>query len=261
MARGSFSRTVARAAASGGSKSYRARRPFAWYALIALICVVGTGLTLYSRNERLHPVRPSSSTLGPTASDNWHLAFAIDICGTLKANLPANPNLASTAIRTYGDGLISVAPGAVSNPAAYEGAKATLGLFAQKYPFTLTATSVRYPASGEKTWSNGDACPKSATTPAGPGTLQAELWTSPTAPGTRVLANPAAIHLTNGAMLTLAFVPAGAPIPEPSSKATLLQTLGGATVSPPSSTTPSSTRATSTTAGAGSTTSSTTKAK
>ncbi len=246
MARGSFGRTVARAAASGGSRSYRARPPVAWYLLITAVCIAGIGLTLYSRNERLHPA-PARSVVGPTASDNWHLAFAIDICGKLAPNLPANKNLTATGVRTYGDGLINVAPGSVANPVAYEGTKATLGLFAQKYPFTLTSTALRYPASGARTWTNGDRCPASASTRAGAGTLQAELWTSPSAAGTRIATDPASIHLTNGAMITLAFVPDGARIPEPPSKATLLQTLGTATVTAPSTTSSTTSPATSST--------------
>ncbi|HLI15046.1 MAG TPA: hypothetical protein VKV23_03215 [Acidimicrobiales bacterium] len=235
MARGSFSRTVARAAASGGSRTYRARPPTAWYLLLFVICAAGVALIVYSRNERLHPASAVRHQLGPSASDTWHVAFAVDVCGRLQPNLPVNPNLASTGLRTYGDGLIDVAPGAAPNPAAFEGALATLGNFADHYPgFTLTATSLKLPGA-KTTYRNGTSCPASATTPRGPGVLQAKVWPSTDLSGARVETDPASIHLGNGMMITLAFVPRGAPIPPPPSRATLAQALG-ATLAPSTST-------------------------
>ena len=143
MARGSFGRTVARAASSGGSRSYRARPPALWYLLMIAIVVVGVGLIAYSRNEALHP---AAAKVGPSLTDNWQAALGIDICGTIKPNLPVSTNLASTGIRTFGNGLIDAAPDVSSSPAKFEGAKATLGLFAKNYAgFTLTATESRLP--------------------------------------------------------------------------------------------------------------------
>lgn len=220
MSRGSFGRSVARAAASGGSKSYRARRPVAWYGAMALIVVAGISLVVYSRNERLYPAK-----VGPTAADNWQVALALDICGKVEPALAANTNLTTVGIRTFGNGLIDVDPGAVSTGAsAYEGANATLGKFASSYPsFTLTDTSIKLPGKGAKTWTDGDRCSGPL---AGTGTLQAKVWSSPTAQGQLVTGGLTKLHLENGQMITVAFVPKGAAIPEPPSRTALLQALG-----------------------------------
>ena len=80
---------------------------------MVVIVVAGIGLVVYSRNELLHP-----AVVGPTATDNWQVAFAADICGTVQGDLPANSNLTSVGIRTFGNGLIDVDPGVVTtNPA------------------------------------------------------------------------------------------------------------------------------------------------
>ena len=136
MSRGSFGRTVARAAASGGSKNYKARPPVLWYVAITLIVVVGVGLIAYSRNEAVH--RASASSTAPTASDNWYTAIGFDVCGTLQQPLPANTNLTTAGIRTFGDGIINTNPGSVANSSAYTGANATLGTFVSNYGHGLT---------------------------------------------------------------------------------------------------------------------------
>jgi hypothetical protein len=215
-----------------------------WYIAMVVIVIGGIGLAAYSRNERLHP-----STVGPTASDNWQVAFAVDVCGTLQPNLPANSNLSKVGIRTYGSGLINVNPGALSSGAsAFEGAKATLGKFASSYPsFQLTSTSLKLPTKGARTWKNGDAC----TGPLkGKGTLEAEVWSSPTATG-HIVTDVTTIHLSNQEMITLAFVPAGSSIPKPPSASALTGSTSTTTTAAPSSTT--TTKAGSTTTSAPST--------
>ena len=86
-------------------RAYRSRAPIGWYALLLVICLVGVSLTVYSRNERLYPASAAQTTEGPTKSDHWHVALAFDICGKLQPDLPANTNIATTGLRTFGDGL------------------------------------------------------------------------------------------------------------------------------------------------------------
>ena len=266
MSRGSFGRSVARAAASGGGRAYRARAPVAWYVMMIAICVVGISLIVYSRQERIHPPA-AKATEGPTANDHWYVALGIDICGTVQPNLAANSNLASTGLRTFGDGLIQVEPSAATSasPSAFEGAKATLSLFAQKYPgLTLTRTSIKLPGQST-TYTDGYYCvkpktkhPSLAQQRADEGQLLVEEWKSPTAVGHLVTtADPTKLHLTNGAMITIAFVTAGQQIPEPTSKSQLLVALGttGPTTTAPASPTTTTPAATTTTAKSGSTSS------
>jgi hypothetical protein len=217
MPRGSFSRTVARAAASGGSRSYRARRPFAWYGLLALIIIGGCVLVGFSRNQKLHA--STSTAIGPGASANWNVAVGFDICGTTEPDLPASTNASTVGIRTYGDGLINIVPAVATTPSDYEGKKATLGNFVSHYSgLTLTSTSLKLPGSTQKTWTNGESCTGKLT---GAADVQVKVWSSPTAKGKLYTGNPADIHLDNRQMITVAFVPKGATIPEPVSKSSL----------------------------------------
>jgi hypothetical protein len=201
---------------------------------MAAICVVGVGLIGYSRNEALHPKTASSATkvaIGPSKTDDWNAAFAVDICGTIEGDLAAN-NLTGVGLRTFGNGLINIDPGAAAKPATYEGAKATLGLFAKGVPsFTLTNTSVEYPAKVKKLWKNGDDCTSATPGLSGAAQLRAEVWPSPTATTGTVTSTPTDIHLSNGEMITLAFVPVDASIPEPPSKGILVQTIGSTSAS------------------------------
>ena len=223
MSRGSFSRSVARAASSGGGKAYGSRSPVGWYLVMAVIVLVGLALVVYSRYENLHP--HTAPGVGPSASQHWQAAYGIDICGTFDAPLPVNSNLAKVGIRTYGNGLIDINPSAVANPSKFEGAKATLGLFASSYPgLTLTSTSIKLPAQKQTVYFNGVDC--TAPKMKGIGKLQVKAWSSPTAVGKILTGNPLAYHLTNGSMITIAFVPAGAPIPAPSSRSALISALG-----------------------------------
>ena len=117
-------------------------------------------------------------------------------------------------------------------PASYTGAKATLGLFEAGYPgLGLTGTTVQYPGKHTKVWLNGDKCGTK------PGVLQVEVWPSPNGKGHLFNLDPEAIHLDNGEMIMAAFLPQGAKIPEPPSKAALLAALGPATATTSSSST------------------------
>ncbi len=234
--------------------SYRARRPAAWYAALLLIVVAGVSLVVYSRNERLN-----ATVVAPTASDNWQTALSVDLCGVLQPDLPPSSNVATVGIRTFGGGVINTAPGAAgASAAAYEGANATLGKFASSYPgFTLSDTSLRLPGKGAKTYANGDHCGAAGGSRAGKGTLVAKVWSSPTATPQLVTTGITGIRLTNGEMITLAFVPAGAPIPVPSSKGALLQALGGTNASSSTTTTVPASSSTTTTVPASSSTTTT----
>lgn len=194
---------------------------------MAVIVVLGVSLVVFSRYENLHRKATTSSTaIGPTATEHWQAAYAIDLCGTVEPALPANSNLATVGIRTFGNGLIDINPGAIQTGASkFEGKKATLGLFASSYPnLKLTSTSIKLPAAKATNYYNGVDC--TASKVKGVGKLQVKVWSSPTAKGKILTGDPLTYHLTNGAMITIAFVPVGTPIPVPSSKAALISSLG-----------------------------------
>ncbi len=255
MSRGSFSRTVARAAASGGSRAYRGKSPRAWYALITAITLIGVFLIAYSRNERIHPYVPPA--VHPTASDHWYSALGVDICGKLQADLPANPNFTTVGIRTAGDGVILIAPGAATKPSSFTGKHDTLGTFFGSYPgASLTATSIQLP--GRKALANGDSCTAALGPARGKAHLVVETWSSAKAKtGTIVTADPTSVKLLNGMLLTVGFVPPHTALQRPSSVPALLGDLNGTAVSAPPAAPTSTVPATTSPAQAGSASSST----
>ncbi len=229
MSRGSFGRTVARAAASGGSRNYRARPPVLWYVVMLVIVLGGLGLIAYSRNERLHP-KTTAAQIPPTKSDNWHAAFALDICGRVQPNLPQNSNLATAGIRTFGDGVIDIDPGAVANPSKFTGTNATLGTFVSTYGnhFSISSTGLHLPGKTAKAYHTGETCPASSPMAGKKAEIVVAVWSSPTAKATPYQGDPAALALRNGQMITVGFVPKGTSLPVPPSRQTLVQDLGTA---------------------------------
>jgi hypothetical protein len=192
-----------------------------WYLLMLVIVLAGVGLIVYSRYEVQHP---ASAAIGPSASDNWQAALAVDICGKIEPNLPASSNLSSVGLRTFGNGLVNASPSVSSTPSAFEGAKATLGLFAKNYRgFVLKSDEISYPAKKPSTYVNGDTCKGPLH---GRGSLVAKVWSSTTSTHPSTVSDPTSVHISNGEMITVAFVPSGASIPEPPSKTALVAALG-----------------------------------
>jgi hypothetical protein len=206
MARGSYGRRVARAAATGGGRaSARRNTPWSWWLTVGVIVVVGIILVTYSRQERLHPASAAAGKTPPTLTANWTEGIAFDLCGTIQTSLPASPASTTIGIKTSGKGVVNLAP--LTN--ADTGHHATLGRFASHYPgLTLTATSVKLP--GGKLYKNGDSCGTKS------GSLQVKTWSNPTAQsGTLYQGNAPDLLLENGQLITVAFVPTGTSIPKP----------------------------------------------
>ncbi len=253
MAKKQTGKWVARAAATGGSRSYRGQRPVKWYSSLALICVLGVALVWYSRYERLHP----SSAGQPAIGTSWYSAFAVDICGTVEPNLPSNPGVkgAGPGLTTAGDGVIHIAP----HTASEAGANATLGRFASDYRgMVLTSTQLRYPGrrsagvTVDRTFSLGERCPKGTKYAGRKGQVEVDLWTTPTATKPVVVSDPPALRLGDEQELTIAFLPKGVAVPRPPGTAVtaMLQDAsaqGSSGSTPPTSSTPTSSTPTSST--------------
>ena len=266
MARRDTGRWVARAAATGGGRTYRGHMPVRWYGSLVLIVLLGVALVVYSRYERKHP----AAATPPAAGTHWYAALAFDVCGTIEPNLPTNPNEATAApgLHTAGDGVIQISP---SKPAD-EGNNATLGRFVQTYPgLTLTSSSLKLP--GKATHSSGQTCPSGTPDAGRKAVLRVKVWPSFAPPGSNhpfEPTNPSALKLADGQLITVAFVPAGASIPKPPASVitTLLQDRSQVATSttvpstsiptvstvPTSTTTPSPTSAPTTTGAPGATT-------
>jgi hypothetical protein len=244
MARGDTGKWVARAGATGGGRSYRGQMPVKWYSSLALICLLGIALVVYSRYERQHP----APAVQPAIGAHWYQALGFDVCGTVQPNLPTNPNESISpipGIRTNGDGVIQVIP-TTSKDA---GNNATLARFVATYPkLTLTSSTLQIP--GKRKFVDGQKCPTGFPNAGKPAQLQIKVWPSFTLPGANhpvVVPAPSAVKLADGQLITVAFVPSGASVPKPSSiTAMLTDRAGSATTSTPS-TVPSTTPTTVTT--------------
>jgi hypothetical protein len=259
--RGSIGRRVARAAATGGSRAYRGRAPLGWYASLVLICVVGVALVGYSRYEANHPVTTTTtttSTIGPGSTSTWYAALTVDICGKI-STLPVSTDTKDSGIISIGSGIIFIHPGAVPNFQDFSGNLATLGQFVIYYKpkMVLTSTELQLPQTGktpEKLWKNGDLCGST------PGQVQIDAWKTTTAPSPQVVTDPTSLKFSQGQMITVAFLPKGAKIPQASAsiQADLQQLVAQATA--PTTTTvpvPSTTPASTSTTKPGATTSTT----
>jgi len=217
--RDSIGRRVARAASIGGSRSYGSRTPYGWYAIVLAVCVIGLGLIVLSRHERLQAAANPSTTTStttpnntpPTISDHWQVALAVDACGHVE-NLPKSSDQ-TAGIITPGNGVVDIQPArAGSNAAKYEGANATLGKFLSSEGVILTNTSLRLPSSLGKlagVYHNGRRCGSK------PGRVDVFIWGSPSASKPFPATNTIGIPYGNGEMFMVSFVPKGASIPRP----------------------------------------------
>jgi hypothetical protein len=244
MARGDTGKWVARAGATGGGRSYRGHMPVKWYSSLALICLLGVALVVYSRYERQHP----APAVQPAIGAHWFQALGFDVCGTVQPNLPGNPN-ASVApipgIRTDGDGVIQVAP----TTAKDAGNNATVARFVVLYPkLVLTSSTLQIPSKPKYT--NGQTCPAGTPDAGKHGQVEIKMWPNFTPPGSNnpvVVHDPGAIKLADGQLITVAFVPSGASVPKPSSIIAMLTDRRGSATSTSSTVAPPPTPTTATT--------------
>lgn len=228
---------VARAAATGGGRTYRGQRPVKWYASLVLICLLGVSMIVYSRYERQHP-----TSTPPTVGTVWFSAISFDVCGTLQPDLPANPaGSTPTGIDTTGSGVIRIAP----TTSAQAGANATLGAFVDSYPgLVLTPSALRLPKKAIH--HNGDTCASGTPDAGKSANVAVRTWSNFTAQGSNVSGDPTSVRLGDGQLLTVAFVPNGASIPKPSSDTVAAMQASIQEAASPSTTTPATVPATTT---------------
>jgi hypothetical protein len=184
--------------------------PIKWYGTLFLIVLLGVLSIVYSRYEDEHPIAATA----PTTSDHWYAALAIDVCGQVQPDLPTNPQKTTPGLHTDGDGVLRIEP----KSSADAGTNATLGRFVSEYPkLKLTSTSLTLP--NEKPHKNGQTCPKDTPDAGKSGIVQVKVWSSSTAPGVdhpTISADPDALRLADGQLISIAFVPSGSTIPMPS---------------------------------------------
>jgi hypothetical protein len=235
---------VARAAATGGGRTYRGQAPVRWYTSLVLICLLGVALVVYSRYERQHP---AATGVQPVVGTSWYAALALDVCGT-QSNLPVNPVTKSApGIKTEGDGVIRIQPTSKVDA----GANATLGRFVQSYPgLELTSGELKLP--GKSAYRNGGTCPAGTPDAHKRADVRVEMWASFVGAGSShpvTVTDPSGLKLANGQLITVAYVPPSASVMMPSSQtistlSSLVYPSSTTTTAPSTSTTAPSTSTT-----------------
>ena len=209
MAADQTGKWVARAASTGGGRTYRGQAPVNWYASLVLIVLLGLGLIAYSRYERTHST--ASSAGPPTVGTVWHAALGIDICGKIEPNLPASPTSSTGGFTTDGTGVVTVAP----TTASQAGGNAVLGKFVSGvHGLVLTPNSLGYPGQGTHT--DGQQCPKGTPDAGKTGVVSVVQWANFTVKkGSSVAGDPRQLRFSDGQMITLAFLPTSVSVPKP----------------------------------------------
>jgi hypothetical protein len=249
MARQDAGKWVARAGATGGGRSYRARVPYRWYSGLALIVVLGVFLVAYSRYERLHPV----AAVQPTTSTHWAAGLAFDVCGNDNQVLSASSTVDQGTLGLYstGDGVIQIQP----KTSADAGTNATVGRFASQFSgLTLTATSVGLPK--QHVYSDGSKCLAGTPDAGKAGELIAKIVppAQSNQPSTTQTGDLRTVRFTtNGEIVIIAFVPSGTSVPAPSPAITANVETAVASAASTSSTTPTTAPAITSTTKPGST--------
>ena len=205
MGKASTKKRVQRASGAKKMAMRGKRRPYGFYALIAVVVAAGGAGIALSRSGGA-----DASGEHPGPQDHWHSAYAVDICGTIQPNMAQPANL--IGIHTHTDGLIHVEPtGSVLD----RGANANLARFAEGEPgFKLSSTEVQVP--GGKLMKNGDQCDGK------PGKLVIRQWPDANADAHTDYTDPSKVKITDQGAITIAFLAEGATdVPKPASIANL----------------------------------------
>ena len=197
MGKASSSKKVARAAGTGGGRTHRARTPWTYFSVLALVAVLGIVLTWTSRDRRLAQISSQGDT-PPTVGTVWNEAYAVYQCGKFAPAIThaKNPEGITTS---DGSGIINIHP--TTKSAA--GKNAVLGKFASAAGMKLNAGELQVP--GGKLYLDGDSCQGKA------GHVYVkEFAYSGDKTGTLQNVDPRNIPLADQSMLTIAFVPSSA---------------------------------------------------
>ncbi len=211
MARTSTGRWVARAAATGGGRTYRGQVPTNWYAALVIIVLLGLASVIYSRYEYQHP-HHGPPAVQPTVGQTWFAGFSFDVCGTQlsPSSLPVSTNASKVGLSAQADGVIQIKP----LNASQAGNNANLGAFVNHYPGAfLSPTHLQAP--GHPRLTNGKACPAGTPDAGKTGAVEVYYWknTDPATKPVVVRGDPRRLKLGNYSLVTMGFVPPGTKLP------------------------------------------------
>lgn len=240
MARNSAGKWVARAGATGGSRTYRGQVPVNWYAALVVIVLLGILSVVYSNYEYRHPSAAATSTTPPTTGTTSYAGLAIDVCGKMQpplaSNAPSTKTKSSKSFYTSGSGVITIAP----KTDAEAGKNALLGKFVAGYSgFALSATLLKVPSDTHKapiTYKAGQTCPKGTPDAGKKAYVLAEYWPSvfdTKAKPITVQGDPSTLKFSANQLITVGFVPAGSKLQRtPTVEEALIGASEGTTTAP-----------------------------
>lgn len=204
MGKASSSKKVARAARAGSSSKGPERRALGFPLAIVAVLVLGTGLVVFSRDNR-------DEAVPPQLGDHWHAAFGIWNCDEWAPQVTdAGPDL--NGIHTHDDSIIHIHPANSSST----GTRATLARFFETTGIDASDSKITLPDGtvlDEAAGCNGD-----------PATLKIARWPAdqPNADPEIVTDNLKDIRLRQDReAFTVALVRDGESIPRPESIPTL----------------------------------------
>lgn len=158
MGRASSSKKVARAARTGGGRTYTAQRPIGWYSAMAIVVILGLLVLVISVQDRKQQVAAEQTKVAPfeqgseekPAGDHWHTAYGVYACDEFLPFLE-DPGRDPDGIHTHGDGVIHVHP--FTRRSA--GENAVLEVYEELMGIKFDADRIEYDG---KTFKNGDDC-------------------------------------------------------------------------------------------------------
>jgi hypothetical protein len=210
MGKASSNKKVARAAGIGGGRSHRRNTPWGYFAVIAVIVILGVVGTVSSRDHRLAQIVKRGAS-PPAVGTVWNEGYAVFECGKFLPPISSNNNPEGIHTTKPGDGIIHIDP--TTKDAA--GKNATLGKFAAAVGMKLNAAELQVP--GGRLYLDGDSCEGK------PGHVyvvhfafagaSAQFYNGDTKPKNGKPAqlaklDPADVPLGDQELLTIAFVPA-----------------------------------------------------
>ena len=202
---------MSRAAATGPSRSHRGKTPINWSIALVVILVLGVASIAFSRYEYAR----STAAAKPAT---WYSGLSFVRCGAQQAPLPASAT---------GDGITSLGSGVLA-VSLKDKSQATLARFVDNYPgLVLGSTAFKYPGTSEL--QNGDRCPAGTPDAGKVGEVRIVSWSNFSDSTGHTTTDPATLALTNGQLVTAAFVPVGAAVPKPpqSTISAVLSAIGG----------------------------------
>ena len=197
MGRASSSKKVARAASTGGGRTARGARPVVWYAVIAVVVLLGVSGIVFSRAEYQEELAAGSDGSAPVANvDHWHAAYGIYLCDSFAPTITNERD--PKGIHTHADGIIHIHPFVRSAA----GKNATLEVFMDAVDMTLNDDELEIP--GGKSYKTGETKCGDET-----GIVQVKVNDEV------ITENVSSIRLNDQDLITIAFAPEGAELPAP----------------------------------------------